>query len=412
MVWLQGVHRQRVSMPNSKTLGGLRLQEAFDAIEDASFALTAMRIKYVPKEENAALRGQLTVSADRSHLSAKAMQDLPMFLAATDEALAMLEKEIAAERAPSPTLPGYATREHDLTRVRGAYDIRVLSPDEVLDEIDPDDLFLQRAELLRETLRDVKGDARSAKLTIGIGRESMSSTRVSLKVEPVRGGFELQADETQPMPTNELVSDVLDAIQNTDLIGIYYESGHTYTNRQIARINLASNPFHRFDFQDFRGFNVKREKPAGRAGQQLHTNIGKEGDDSLFGWVQQNYQEGFLICDDGSGEVADFLHLATDNTLSIIHVKAAYSSSTSRGIAVTSFEQLVSQAEKGVRRLAPEALHADLLARQPVPRPACWTNGRRVNDRLEFLKHLRAAAAGGPNLRCSCSTPSNRSSLE
>jgi hypothetical protein len=388
MVWLQGVHRQRASLPNSKTLGGLRLQEAYDAVEDPTFALAAMRIKYVPSEENAALQGQLTISADRSHLSAKAMQDLPMFISAADEALAMLEKAMAAEQPPSPTLPGYAIREHDLSRVFGAYDIRVFSPDEVLDEADPDDLFTQRAELLRETLRDVRPEARSTKLTVGIGREGAASTRVALSLRPARGGVELHADETQPEPSNELLNDVLDAIQNTDLIGVYYESGHTYCNRQITRIDYSVAPFARYEFRDFDGYNVKREKPAGHSGQKLHSGIGKAGDDSLFGWVQQNYRRGFLICDDGSGEVADFLHLSHENTLTIIHVKAAYSSSTSRGIAVTSFEQLVSQAEKSVRRLAPEALHADLLTRQPVPRPACWTDGRRVSDRLQFLDQL------------------------
>lgn len=388
MVWLQGVHRQRASIPNSKTLGGLRLQEVYDAIEDASFAVSAMRIKYVPQEENAALRGQLTVSADRSHLSAKAMQDLPMFLAATDESLAMLEKEIAAERPPAPTLPGYATRERDLANVLAAYDIRILSPDEVLDETDHDDLYTQRAELLRETLRNVRGDPRSSRFTVGIGREGSSSTRLALKLKPTRGGFELAADETRHTPTDSLSNDVLDAIQHTDLISVYYESGHTYTNRQIARVRIASEPFRRVQFHDFDGFNVKLEKPGGRAGQKLHDKIGKEDDDSLFGWVQQNYRHGFLICDDGTGEVADFLHLADDKTLSVIHVKAAHSNSTGRGIAVTCFEQLVSQAEKSVRRLLPEALHADLLARQSVPRPACWTRGRRVPNRLEFLEQL------------------------
>jgi hypothetical protein len=206
-----------------------------------------MRIKYVPSEENAALQGQLTISADRSHLSAKAMQDLPMFISAADEALAMLEKAMAAEQPPSPTLPGYAIREHDLSRVFGAYDIRVFSPDEVLDEADPDDLFTQRAELLRETLRDVRAEARSTKLTVGIGRDGAASTRVALSLRPARGGVELHADENQPQPSNELLNDVLDAIQNTDLIGVYYESGHTYCNRQIARIDYSVAPFARYE---------------------------------------------------------------------------------------------------------------------------------------------------------------------
>lgn len=101
MVWLQGVNRQRATRPSSKALGGTRLQEAFDAGEDINFALTAMRVDHVPEKVDGVLRGTLTVSPEKSHLSYKAMQDLRTFIVATDESLAMIEKSISPRRLPT-----------------------------------------------------------------------------------------------------------------------------------------------------------------------------------------------------------------------------------------------------------------------------------------------------------------------
>lgn len=243
-----------------------------------------------------------------------------MFIAATDEALTMLEKCLNAESPPDPTLPGYAVREHDLSEVRGAYDIRVASPEEVLDEPDPGGEQLRRAELLRDVLRDVRGNPTSSALTVGIGREGASSTRLALRLAPTDAGVSVLVDPTPHQQQDDLASQVVDAIESTDLLSIYYESGHTYTNRQIARQTVISPPFRSIMFCDFTGFNIKQEKPAGGT-KQIHRRIGQEGDGSLFSWIQRECRDGWLICDDGAGEVADFLHLQEDGTLRVIDVK-------------------------------------------------------------------------------------------
>jgi hypothetical protein len=63
--------------------------------------------------------------------------------------------------------------------------------------------------------------------------------------------------------------------------------------------------------------------PARQPGQSLRDAIAVADDDSLFAWVVKRFGDGWLVCDDGPGEVADFLHIANDGTLTIIHVKAA-----------------------------------------------------------------------------------------
>ncbi|HEY3258661.1 MAG TPA: hypothetical protein VGJ95_00085, partial [Pseudonocardiaceae bacterium] len=100
----------------------------------------------------------------------------------------------------------------------------------------------------------------------------------------------------------------------------------------------------------------------------------------------------WLICDDGAGEIADFLHLSNAGMLSAIHVKAAHSRSADRQIAVTAFEQVVSQALKNVRLLNSDHL-AHRLSRPRISRPACWRDGQRVRDRTEFILMLGARGA-------------------
>lgn len=387
MLWLQGVHRQRSSKPNSKAVGGTRLQDAYDAAEDASFAVTSMRVDYVPERPDALLRGQLTVSADKSHLSSKAMQSFPTFMAATEEALSMIEKSIAAEAPPDPAFPGYAVRENNLDNVFGAYDIRVASPEELYADPRYDEGDDQRAQLLRESLHDVTGESSSSAATVEIGEGGASSGLLTLRPVPVRGGFELSVGFTRPPSDEKRTREVRDAIGEGDLISIYYESGHTYSGRQIARQNLTAPPFSNIEFLDFTGCNIQREKPNGHGWQQIHDRINKAGDTSIFSWIVNKYKKGWLICDDGPGEVADFLHLDNEGTLTAIHVKAAHSSSLSRRIAVTSFEELVSQAEKNIQRLDPDTLPTELL-KQRVTSSACWRDGDRVDSRTDFLNHL------------------------
>lgn len=82
------------------------------------------------------------------------------------------------------------------------------------------------------------------------------------------------------------------------------------------------------------------------------------GDTSLFAWVVDQCRSGWLLCDDGNGEVADFLHLTGGGQLTAIHVKASGSTSTGRQISLVPFEQPVSQATKNKGLMEREPLGA------------------------------------------------------
>jgi hypothetical protein len=108
----------------------------------------------------------------------------------------------------------------------------------------------------------------------------------------------------------------------------------------------------------------------------------------LFAWVVKRYSKDWLFCDDGAGEVADFLHLAEDGTLTVIHVKAANSLKPGRRIAVTRFEQVVSQAEKNSGFLMDNEALAERLSAPRAVKAATWYDGRRAAP-AEFVEALR-----------------------
>jgi hypothetical protein len=172
-------------------------------------------------------------------------------------------------------------------------------------------------------------------------------------------------------------------------------SGHAVIDNTVYQVRQETAVFTGWRFDDMSGYRVDKEKPNGRTPEEIHATIGEDGDDSLFAWVVQAYRSGTLLCDDGPGEVADFLHIADNGTLSLIHVKSAGSSSTLRRIAVAHYEVVVSQAVKNLVNLGKVHL-ADRLGRSPVAAPAAWHQGVRVSGRQEFLDSLACREPADP----------------
>jgi hypothetical protein len=387
-LWLQGNHRQRATKADTKALYGVRLQEALDAIEDASYAMSAMQISVTPADDSARIRGTITISPDKSSMSYKSMPSLSEFLAVADEALGMFEKTYASESPPDPLFPGLALREKDLSKVHSAYDIRIATSEELqLNPTISEDLT-EIADLLRGSLLDVTGEPTSPAAHIDVARDGARTGKLKVSPVKVKGGrYELEARLSGKQSDQEWTRKIRDLVDATDLLSIFYETGHSYAERRITRQQLSMQGFKNIEFADFDRYDVCREKPKAAGDQAIHDAIATRGDDSLFSWVVERYRSGWLLCDDGAGEIADFLHLDHDGTLSVIHVKGAHSRAASRRIAVTAFEELVSQAEKNVRRLRKRTLIDELGARS-LPRPACWRDGDRIEGRTEFIDQL------------------------
>ncbi|MCT2581543.1 hypothetical protein [Actinophytocola gossypii] len=384
-VWLRGVHPRRDTKADSKTLGGRRVQKALDDDEDASYALSAATIDHLPADEAALVRGRLTVSPARSRVYWKYGIDLATYLAAVRETVDVLDKALAVE-PPDELFPQLAIPETDLANVRGAYDLSIANVDEMFDRDETDDDLSARAELLRGAILEVIGRPDAAAFTVVVGHEGSEVGRLAIRPQPRGDAFDLDVRLAGAPSWDDKVREVRDAIGDGDLLSVYYESGHTYSEHQVNVEKQTAPPFANLVFADFAGYRVTQEKPAAPNDQGIHDAIGRNGDTSLFAWVTRHYRGGWLVCDDGPGEVADFLHLV-DGTLTAIHVKGANSASLDRRVSVTAYQEVVAQAEKNVRSLYGDHLVDRLTTPRSAPR-AAWLDGERIADLSGFVREL------------------------
>lgn len=350
--------------------------------------MSAMQIVVRPDSDDSLINGKITISPDKSSMSFKSMSSIAEFAAVTAETLEVFEKSFTSESSPDLPYPGLAFREKDLANVFDAFDVRVATPEEIRANPNFDDNVLEVADELRGSLLSVSGQEGSPAVIIEVGKDSAKTGALKVEPVPVKGaGFELSVRTSGRLTDEIWTCKVRDLISENDLLSIFYESGHSYAERRICRQQLSMQAYRNITFEDFSGYNVCREKPKVIEGRSLHDSIGAPGDDSLFAWVLNRYRTGWLLCDDGSDELADFLHLDNCGELTVIHVKGAHNRGPTRRIAVTSFEVLVSQAEKNVHRLRGATL-AEVLKSRNSTRLACWLDGGRIDGPDDFIERL------------------------
>jgi hypothetical protein len=342
-----------------------------------------------------ALTGNVGATPRRALVWNKPTPSFADFIAAVIDALDMVAETLASGATLDSPYPLLATESHDLSKVYGAYDVAALGPDD-LPGIDITDELLEAAETLQRAVFAVRGFPGTADFVLNVGLDGAFGGSLRVVVRPRGDGVEfIIGFDSDSQPTNlAVVREVKDALDySAELLTVYYDSGHMIDGRSIWSREVRTVPFPRWSFLDFAGFDISKEKPPGRAPLEIHRAIGAPGDTSLFHWVVNHYSAGSLTCDDGAGEVADFVHVSPAGILSLIHVKGASSTASSRRVAVGSYEVVASQAAKNFINLEPVALRSRLATPAGLSR-ATWTDGIRVGDRREFLDMLAVRDSG------------------
>jgi hypothetical protein len=188
---------------------------------------------------------------------------------------------------------------------------------------------------------------------------------------------------------------------DTNMLTVYFDTGHTFAQGHFYETRFRDAPFENWQWAKLAGFAVDTEKPL-EAKKLNIASIGGLDDTSLFGFVAKHWPNGlggrasgWLICDDGSMEAADFVHFddQTDpRRLSLIHVKGSGSAAANRGISVSDYEIVVGQAVKNLRYLDRTNI-AEKLALEEGKQisTAVWRNGARQTNRREILRVLKQA---------------------
>lgn len=213
--------------------------------------------------------------------------------------------------------------------------------------------------------------------------------------------------KAEPLSWNDSLDhhkEIRKVCSNTDLLTLYFDTGHTFAQGHFYETRFRDAWFENWQWAKLTGFAVDREKPL--EGKKLRiADIGGRNDTSLFGFVAKHWPNllqnraatGWLICDDGSMESADFIHFddqADPPRLSLIHVKGSGSADANRGISVSDYEIVVGQAVKNLRYLDRTNI-ADKFAEEEGKQigTAVWRNGARQKNRRDVLRVLKQAGS-------------------
>jgi hypothetical protein len=383
-LWLRGTHARQANKPDTKNLSGQRLDDAFNPLEDSSFAMAAGRAALHDDPARSALVGTVGTTPRKSLVWLKRSTDWRHFLAITTELLQLLEKNLAGPMPNSPVFPLLAREVHDLTEVYGAFEMSALAPEDLPAAPDVSDEIHDAADTLQRATLDVDGSSTSSRLCLDVALDGVPVGKLKAQLEEKPGGFTASFGLDGTPSDEPQTREVLRALEYPNLVTIYYRSGHAFVDGQLWQRNTQIARFPHWRFEDFAGFNLAREKPTPDKPQDIHDAIGDNGDTSLFGWVVAHYREGWLTCDDGPGEIADFIHVAPSGTLTMIHVKSTKRDSRTRRVSAAAYEGVSGQAAKNLVYTNHDRLRERLLS-PPVARPASWTHGQRTPHRDDFI---------------------------
>lgn len=386
-LWLRGTHPRRNTKADSKAIVGPDLRAALTPFDDTTFAMSSARSTLSDTPMRTAFKGTVGTTPQSSLIWNRQTESTDEFFQCIREPLVVIEDALDNPSGENTSFPLLAQQVYDLSGVSGAYEISCANPTEMPAGLSESDEKWEAAELLQSAVLNVTGHANSPDIDISIGLNGSISGNVRARVRVESGRVHMRfgfvGTPTDPVTATK----VMNALEYNDLLTVYYASGHAINGNSIFRPRIMPTPFPNWSFQSFAGFDIEREKPSDANSQGIHDAIGRSGDTSLFSWVVQHFSEGWLTCDDGPGEIADFVHVAHDGTLSLIHVKGAHSKSLTRGVATTAFEVVSSQAAKNITFLEPETL-MERLQISPILRPASWFDGNRIEGRADIIEAI------------------------
>jgi len=400
-LWMNGIHRSTAIKADSKVLSGSDLVSALDPLGDQTYAMSAAKGIYGPVGQ----RKPIGVNPGRASVwkrPSKCWDDFNITVTALLERIGQVTEEL---ENPVPIL---AKPKKNFDGLNEPFDVAIASLStfadqdaiqgpirDALEEFEAnydlellEDESTERKLILNCSKRGHLGNSFHpiSKITVDLSFDAKKGLLIAAGGVLAQGAEE--GDQTK----------VLRLLKDKRLLKVWYESGHSISEGNVYEIKHRDLNFEGFLWGDFNNYNVAKEKPD----NLVVTQMGNE--DSLFSWVTnywdgvnlsvQNPQaKGWLACDDGAGEKADFIHITNPDangikTLSLIHVKSAKKSNLRRNISVGAHDIVVNQAVKNLRYLDRKALGPEIhKPAQAQVGNMVWLNGNLV-ARNRFIQEI------------------------
>lgn len=288
--------------------------------------------------------------------------------------------------------------------VQQPYDMALIVPELSLAGIDPDDGEERWLQQFSDSARfEVVQQEGSPNFEADIfwGGERLGRLAYQFE-ERTDGTARLSVQKREWEDEGEHQETLFNICRNAEYLTIYFDTGHTFSRGQFYTTQFRDARFGDWRWVTMNGFNVGQEKPL--EGRRFAVeNIGNDDDESLFGLVARHWPDlegrgaptGWLVCDDGAMESADFIHFDDSPDaphLTLIHVKGSHSEGG--GLSVSDYEVVVGQAVKNLRHIDGGHLAEKLEANKNTQlRGAVWRNGVHQQNRDGVLAALAAAGS-------------------
>ncbi len=389
-LWLSGIHRRTESKPDSKVLAGLDLTFALDPLGDQSYYATAARASVelpdLPADKRLRAVG---FNSRKSRVWAGPSRDWDEFTRLVYAILGQI-RHAAGEEPDLAPIPVLATPVSGTEDVAGAYDMSVIAPELLSNTVVPAPEVQQRAERWAYDARFEVTPRDGADFTADVYLRNDRIGTLEFRIAVADDGaatMKIAPDD----PDDPTLQDAVMACEEASWLTVRYESGHTLADRLVYATRFRDVQFSNWEFWPMAGFDVTKEKPP----TSRHFDPMMIGEsDSLFCWVKKNWppptgaNPGWLACDDGAGEIADFIHVdPAARLVTLIHVKASHSEAENREISTSDYEIVVGQAVKNLRFLDRINLVQRLLdgSAKSVAQ-ATWLDGQNQGDRADLVE--------------------------
>lgn len=398
MLWLLGIHGKNSFKADSKVLGGDSVADALDPLEDQSFTMSAVRTEL----DNS---GRTTgINSFKSSLWRGPCKNWDIFENRVIEILDKIEKNVDLVETPISIL---ATPISEVKNISTLYDLTFIDY-----EFYRDDDSKIKYELLKKIHNEysfkINSTLKSHKISLNVYKENqdIGETNVDILIKDYSVDFTTSLLIKNKQKSNlEYFSRVF---KYPELIKCWYESGHAIVNGRVFKTDYRDVIYDGFLWADFEQFNILKEKPETKE-QSPKVNLEDTGNQkSLFCWIKNRWSgswngkedysttekpTGWLYCDDGSGEKADFIHAIEfkgKTYISLIHVKASSTDSLNRRLSVGAHDIVLNQAIKNLRYINRKNLASALNERiSTSEKKQCWKDNSQI-DASSFISYLNA----------------------
>ncbi|CAM3617996.1 hypothetical protein [Vibrio aquimaris] len=399
MLWLSGIHGRDNYKADSKVLGGKSVADTLDPLIDQSYMMSAVRTEVWGSKS----KSSVGINPFKSSIWRGPCKDWNTFESRVLEILDILSVNSVESESPIGILSYPISKTDDL---KTPYDFSLVDYDFL-----PEEDGQHRKELLKKLQYDFHVELVSSFIESDISLDIFYSGKkvghicVEVEVDDYKVTFKVKSET----PITKTQFNLYKRVFNyPELVKCWFESGHAVVNGMVFRTGYQDVEYDKFLWADFEKYDITKEKPGVDAQKPSLKDIGKEN--SLFCWVQKCWSgnwltpsefnttekpKGWLYCDDGAGEKADFIHYVQHDSLhviSLIHVKASKSNEISRKISVGAHDVVLNQAVKNLRYTARKVLVEDLKARHDnAAHKGCWHDGQiaKAKDFFNVLMDLK-----------------------